>query len=103
MNDNKDLAPIQEVDISNTLEGIALKYGTDSLEYEEALRKYALANLPVAQQIALRYGENSKQLADYIRKRYNRENVTYHRKEKIGRNDLCSCGSGVKYKYCCGK
>lgn len=24
------------------------------------------------------------------------------KKEKIGRNDLCSCGSGKKYKKCCG-
>ncbi|MFA5230658.1 MAG: SEC-C metal-binding domain-containing protein [Candidatus Paceibacterota bacterium] len=24
-------------------------------------------------------------------------------KEKIGRNDPCSCGSGKKYKHCCGK
>ena len=24
------------------------------------------------------------------------------RKEKIGRNDLCPCGSGKKYKKCCG-
>ena len=23
--------------------------------------------------------------------------------EKIGRNDICPCGSGKKYKYCCGK
>jgi len=23
--------------------------------------------------------------------------------EKIGRNDLCPCGSGLKYKRCCGK
>lgn len=23
--------------------------------------------------------------------------------EKIGRNDLCPCGSGKKYKHCCGK
>jgi len=22
--------------------------------------------------------------------------------EKIGRNDPCSCGSGKKYKKCCG-
>jgi hypothetical protein len=22
---------------------------------------------------------------------------------KLGRNDKCSCGSGKKYKYCCGK
>lgn len=25
------------------------------------------------------------------------------KKEKIGRNDLCPCGSGKKYKACCGK
>jgi preprotein translocase subunit SecA len=23
--------------------------------------------------------------------------------QKIGRNDLCLCGSGKKYKKCCGK
>lgn len=29
--------------------------------------------------------------------------VTYHRESpKIGRNDLCPCGSGKKYKKCCG-
>ncbi len=25
------------------------------------------------------------------------------KKEKVGRNDLCPCGSGKKYKSCCGK
>jgi len=30
--------------------------------------------------------------------------VTVHREEKkIGRNDPCSCGSGKKYKKCCGR
>ena len=24
-------------------------------------------------------------------------------KQKVGRNDLCTCGSGLKYKKCCGK
>ncbi len=23
--------------------------------------------------------------------------------KKIGRNELCPCGSGKKYKHCCGK
>lgn len=28
----------------------------------------------------------------------------YHRSaDKVGRNDLCPCGSGKKYKHCCGK
>ena len=26
-----------------------------------------------------------------------------NKKEKVGRNDLCPCGSGKKYKQCCGK
>ena len=25
------------------------------------------------------------------------------KKDKVGRNDLCPCGSGLKYKQCCGK
>jgi preprotein translocase subunit SecA len=30
-----------------------------------------------------------------------REPVT--KKEKVGRNDPCPCGSGKKYKKCCGR
>ena len=33
-----------------------------------------------------------------------RESTTYRRTaQKIGRNDPCSCGSGKKFKHCCGK
>lgn len=28
---------------------------------------------------------------------------TYVNKDKVGRNDPCPCGSGKKYKNCCGK
>ena len=28
--------------------------------------------------------------------------VVVRKAEKIGRNDLCPCGSGKKYKKCCG-
>lgn len=28
---------------------------------------------------------------------------TVHKKKKVGRNDPCPCGSGKKYKKCCGK
>jgi preprotein translocase subunit SecA len=27
----------------------------------------------------------------------------FHREQKVGRNDPCPCGSGKKYKKCCGK
>ena len=32
-----------------------------------------------------------------------KEKATPKRVNKIGRNDPCPCGSGKKYKYCCGK
>src|SRR3954466_1505389 len=31
------------------------------------------------------------------------EHSAHRRTKKIGRNDPCSCGSGKKYKHCCGK
>jgi len=31
------------------------------------------------------------------------KSTSEHAEEKIGRNDLCPCGSGKKYKNCCGK
>ena len=37
-----------------------------------------------------------------IQKQY-RDSVTVRNENKIGRNDPCSCGSGKKYKKCCGK
>lgn len=37
-----------------------------------------------------------------IKKDYNRSKIVV-KEEKIGRNDPCPCGSGKKYKKCCGK
>ena len=31
-----------------------------------------------------------------------RNHVPIRREQKIGRNDPCSCGSGRKFKKCCG-
>jgi preprotein translocase subunit SecA len=34
------------------------------------------------------------------------DNVSKRRKvggKKVGRNDPCPCGSGKKYKHCCGR
>ncbi|MBR3842292.1 MAG: preprotein translocase subunit SecA, partial [Christensenellaceae bacterium] len=33
----------------------------------------------------------------------NEEQVTVKKAKKVGKNDLCPCGSGKKYKYCCGR
>ena len=32
-----------------------------------------------------------------------KESTTIRKEKKIGRNDPCPCGSGKKYKFCCGK
>ncbi len=37
-----------------------------------------------------------------IQKAY-RESCSVRNENKIGRNDACPCGSGKKYKKCCGK
>ena len=38
----------------------------------------------------------------YKNKKSNTNDKTYVKKRKIGRNQLCPCGSGKKYKKCCG-
>jgi len=43
---------------------------------------------------------NLRTLYRNYRKHYFEQNVTVH-SDKIGRNDLCPCGSGKKYKQCC--
>ena len=37
-----------------------------------------------------------------IQKSY-RESCSVRNENKVGRNDACPCGSGKKYKKCCGK
>ena len=44
----------------------------------------------------LKYKEEAQISAEY--RFYN--NVQYREKKKIGRNEMCPCGSGKKYKKC---
>jgi len=46
-----------------------------------------------------RYFEPRRRMLSDLRS----EHPTHRRTKKIGRNDPCSCGSGKKYKHCCGK
>jgi uncharacterized protein YecA (UPF0149 family) len=43
-----------------------------------------------------------KEQREQMKKEYNRSKIVVKPK-KIGRNDPCPCGSGKKYKKCCGK
>ena len=47
-------------------------------------------------------GVLSEEKRHEIAKRYKSDNI-FHREAKIGRNDPCPCGSGKKYKKCCGR
>lgn len=40
---------------------------------------------------------------EYIRIAMRVNEINHIFNKKVGRNDQCSCGSGIKYKYCCGK
>ena len=44
----------------------------------------------------------SEEKREQIKKEY-KDSKTVRNSEKIGRNDPCPCGSGKKYKKCCGK
>ena len=38
-----------------------------------------------------------------VQKEYNKSKIVVNKDPKVGRNDPCPCGSGKKYKKCCGK
>ncbi len=52
-------------------------------------------NLPRREQVAKPTGTSADQTDDH--------NQTIRKGKKIGRNDPCPCGSGKKYKKCCGR
>ncbi|MDR0666009.1 MAG: preprotein translocase subunit SecA [Campylobacteraceae bacterium] len=56
------------------------------------------------EQKAMRMLQEMENAADDVKLKHGNEqldsNVTH---KKIARNDLCPCGSGKKYKFCCGK
>lgn len=78
---------------------------------QEGLIKDMIENLPVPQYIqgefAITMNEVCKKIPVWSLGGYTlAENNTYTRNDgeaKVGRNDPCPCGSGKKYKKCCGK
>ena len=84
----------------------------------EAARKAAEAAAAAAHQVALNNGEQKEQ-PNAVQAALKREQVaqptqtsgdgtdtankTVRKGKKVGRNDPCPCGSGKKYKKCCGR
>ena len=46
---------------------------------------------------------NETQISDNIEGRETTVSQPVHNTDKVGRNEPCPCGSGLKYKNCCGK
>ena len=85
----------------------------------EAARKAAEAAAAAAHQVMLDKGEKKKQQPNPVEAALKREQVaqptktsgdgtdtankTVRKGKKVGRNDPCPCGSGKKYKKCCGR
>ena len=86
--------PIEEMD-ENTV--VSLDYDMEKLYYNMvACKAEWLYNLP--QWDALLSKERRKEL--YMEQKHSMSVV---KPPKIGRNDPCPCGSGKKYKKCCGR
>lgn len=49
------------------------------------------------------HNEEDEQACADFRNRHNTKFLSINRHKKIGRNDPCPCGSGLKYKKCCGR
>jgi len=74
---------------------------TDFKTLEEVLfnTKTAFIDGGVYSPVSVLY--NSDLFSDFIGMKDKKENEA--EVKNIGRNDLCPCGSGIKYKNCCGK
>jgi yecA family protein len=95
-------AVVTVVGIPETLEELGGEPGTEPLTEEDKDDFYLsmLERLPEAVAALCAEGRNSG-----VRRRREAMHVAPHqpkRVEKIGRNDPCPCGSGKKYKKCCG-
>jgi preprotein translocase subunit SecA len=85
----------------------------------EAAKKMAAQQAAAAHQVILKNGDEDKPQPSAVQEALKREQVakptetsggdgsdtankTVRKGNKIGRNDPCPCGSGKKYKKCCG-
>ena len=94
---NESLKTVYDLENLTANDEIALDIDLEKLYFNmlEAKAEY-LYNLP--QWDAIFSEEKRKE----IQKAY-RESTMVRNENKVGRNDACPCGSGKKYKKCCGK
>lgn len=75
---------------------ICLRYSVDKKIQDINYTHFTLSDIPLSRRTML-YEEGRKRAIQRIQ----HFQILNHR--KIGRNELCPCGSGKKYKKCCGR
>ena len=107
--EQKDPLLIYKLESYNLFQGVIEKINREVLSF------LVRAQLPVAQNENLSLREETKRRrTDMSNMRTSRSelstnsgepksNAPVHVEKKVGRNDPCPCGSGKKYKNCCGK
>ncbi|WP_449537965.1 YecA family protein [Ferdinandcohnia sp. Marseille-Q9671] len=93
------------------IEALSHHFTKDALPEIEAHMEspYEGANLVDIEQVAYSYytiiGEHHPHLVTWRREAMSKEmnDQPVQKEQKVGRNDPCPCGSGKKYKKCCGK
>ena len=93
----------------NNMDKLRESIGLQSYAQRDPIAQYKLFGCEMFEEMAkkIRHDTVSSLMHFSIEQKIEREsleNKTYHRVEpKIGRNETCPCGSGKKYKNCCGK
>ncbi|MBQ1689476.1 MAG: SEC-C domain-containing protein [Lachnospiraceae bacterium] len=94
---NESLVKENPIDDMTADTVVSLEYDKEKLYYNMvAARAEWLYNLPAWDDLLSK--ERRQELY-----REQKKSGTIVREKKIGRNDPCPCGSGKKYKFCCGK
>ena len=74
----------------------------DEFTFESMCKEYNVPKVTV-KKIEQLVKEYKNIIPMWIYNGYSINEYSKIKKDKIGRNDLCPCGSGKKYKKCCGK
>ncbi len=72
-----------------------------SIDFEKLYYNMLAAKAPWLYGLDEWDGVLSQEMRQEISKQFKSDHI-FHRAPKIGRNDPCPCGSGKKYKKCCG-
>ncbi len=89
----------KELNLKKITEETELKLDID---FEKLYFNMFVANAPHLYQLHGWHNVFSDEKLEEIEKEYKRSRTVVN-ENKIGRNDPCPCGSGKKYKKCCGK